>query len=99
MMRALAERATKVLVIRLEKGGVINLERQVSTSNGYGIWEYHRSQSSTMYRPDFTVYRHVAIKPADPQAGQQVSVAICLPSTPENEWKPFRARIASFDGI
>ncbi len=38
-MLALAERATKMLVIRLEKGGVINLERQVSTSNGYGIWD------------------------------------------------------------
>ncbi|QNR00452.1 hypothetical protein BGI51_22240 [Pseudomonas oryzihabitans] len=88
-----------MLVIRLEKGGVINLERQVTTSNGYGIWEYHRSQSSTMYRPDFTVYRHVAIKPADPQAGQQVSVAICLPGTPENEWKAFRVGFASFDGV
>lgn len=99
MMCALAEGATKVLVIRLEKGGVINLERQVSTSNGYGIWEYHRSQSSTMFRPDFTVYRHVALKPADPQPGQQVTVAICLPGTPENEWKPFRIGVASFDGV
>jgi len=88
-----------MLVIRLETGRVINLERQVSTSNGYGIWEYHRSQSSTMYRPDFTVYRHVAMKPADPQAGQQVIVAICLPGTPENEWKPFRTGVASFDGV
>lgn len=98
-MLALAERATGVLVIRLEKGGVINLERQLTTSNGYGIWEYHRSQSSTMYRPDFTVYRHVAIKPADPQAGQQVSVAICLLGTPESEWKPFRTGVAGFDGV
>ncbi|WP_236712100.1 hypothetical protein [Pseudomonas sp. EpS/L25] len=78
---------------------MINLERQVSTANGYGIWEYHRSQSSTMYRPDFTVYRHVAMKPADPQAGQQVTVAICLPGTPENEWKPFRNGVATYDGV
>lgn len=99
MMLALVERATRVLVIRLEKGGVINLERQVSTSNGYGIWEYHRSQSSSMWVPDHTPYRHVAMKPAEPQAGQQVSVAICLPGTPENEWKPFRVGIASFDGV
>ncbi|MDR6680187.1 hypothetical protein J2W58_004419 [Pseudomonas psychrotolerans] len=88
-----------MLVIRLETGRVINLERQVTTSNGYGIWEYHRSQSSTMYRLDFTLYRHVAMKPASPEAGQQVAVAICLPGTPESEWKPFRSGVASFDGI
>lgn len=88
-----------MLVIRLETGRVINLERQVSTSNGYGIWEYHRSQSSTMYRPDFTVYRHVALKPSNPEAGQHVTVAICLPGTPENEWKPFRSGVACFDGV
>jgi len=52
-----------------------------------------------MFRPDFTVYRHVALKPADPQAGQQVTVAICLLGTPENEWKPFRTGVASFDGL
>ncbi|APQ11027.1 hypothetical protein BJP27_05765 [Pseudomonas oryzihabitans] len=88
-----------MLVIRLETGRVINLERQVTTSNGYGIWEYHRSQSSTMYRPDFTVYRHVAMKPANPEAGQEVTIAICLPGTPEHEWKPFRTGVASFDGV
>ncbi|KTS76428.1 hypothetical protein NS274_15585 [Pseudomonas oryzihabitans] len=88
-----------MLVIRLETGRVINLERQVTTSNGYGIWEYHRSQSSTMYRPDFTVYRHVAMKPANPEAGQEVTVAICLPGTPEDQWKPFRTGVASFDGV
>lgn len=88
-----------MLVIRLDKGGVINLERRVTTSNGYGICEYHRSQSSTMYRPDFTVYRHVALKPANPEAGQEVTVAICLPGTPEDQWKPFRTGVASFDGV
>jgi hypothetical protein len=97
MMRALAERATKVLVIRLEKGGVINLERQVSTSNGYGIWEYHRSQSSTMWVPDHTPYRHVAMKPAEPRVGQQVILARCLPGTSEEAWKPFQAGVVISD--
>jgi len=52
-----------------------------------------------MWVPDHTPYRHVALKPADPQAGQQVTVAICLLGTPENEWKPFRTGVASFDGV
>lgn len=87
-----------MLVIRLEKGGAINLERQVSSANGYGIWEHHRSQRSSMHKPYFTIYHHVAIKPAAPTAGQTVLVAICLPGTPESEWKPCLTGVASFEG-
>lgn len=40
-----------MLVIHRDKGHAFNLERQVGTVNGYAIWEYHRSQSSTMWVP------------------------------------------------
>ncbi|MCD4867028.1 MULTISPECIES: hypothetical protein [Pseudomonas] len=88
-----------MLVIHLESGRVINLERSVSTVNGYGIWEYHRSQSSSMWVPDYTPYRHLAVKPPDPAIGQKVTVAICKLGAPEEEWKPFRSGTAGYDGI
>lgn len=87
-----------MLVIHRDKGHAFNLERQVGTVNGYAIWEYHRSQSSTMWVPDHTPYRHMAVKPGEPTQGQRVTVAICKLGAPESEWKGFMSGWAGYDG-
>lgn len=45
-----------------------------------------------MWVPDYTLYRHLSVKPPAPAIGQKVIVA--KPGGPEEEWKPCRSGIA-----
>ncbi len=85
-----------MLVLHLECGRVINLERSVSTVNGYGIWEYHRSQSSACGCPT-TPPTAPLRQTAGP--GHWPEVIVAKPGGPEEEWKPCRSGIADFDEI
>lgn len=50
-----------------------------------------------MRPPDYTPWRHAALLPAEPSAGQVVQVAICRPGLDEAEWIPVGEGVASYE--
>lgn len=86
-----------MLVIRLERGVTFTLDRSIGNAGKYGIWEFHRGESSFMSPPDYTPWRHAAILPADPSNGQSVRLAVCMPGMPEAEWKHMGEGTANYE--
>lgn len=85
-----------MLIIRFPEGTSVNLERSVGNAGRHGVWEFHRSQSSYIRPPDYTPWRHAAILPAEPAAGQTVSVFLCIPGMAEAEWITIGEGVASY---
>ena len=86
-----------MLIVRLESGVTLNLERSVGSAGKHGIWEFHRAANSYMRPPNYTPFRHAAILPSDPNPNQTVSVAICAPGMPEADWIPVGEGIATHE--
>lgn len=85
-----------MLLIRMKAGWSYALGRQVSSSGKHGIWDFHPSASTHMVLPEYTPYRHAAILPAEPKEGDVVTVAICRPGMPEEEWFQKGEGVASY---
>lgn len=77
-----------MLVIRLNQGWTLKLDRKVNDSSGYGVWEFHRSESShtIAHGMSYQTYRNARIKPAEPAEGASVEVIICGLGGSEDEW-------------
>lgn len=76
-----------MLQIRLSTGWSLKLDRKLTESGGYGIWEFHRSESTFTRDHGRTTYRYARIKPADPAAGKTVEVFLMPSATaPEETW-------------
>lgn len=87
-----------MLVIRLKKGWTLKLERKISEVGGWGLWEFHRSESTYHIDSGRTAYRLARIKPSDPKDGQAVEVVLMQsPSAPEEEWRPQGAGAAQHE--
>ena len=85
-----------MLMIRLPSGWALKLDRKLSEAGGYGIWDFHRSESSWTRNHGHTVYRYARIKPADPAEGKPVEVTLLTsPQCPEEQWIPKGEGVAS----
>ncbi|MCY1376066.1 hypothetical protein D9M69_635290 [compost metagenome] len=85
-----------MLVIRTKAKWTLKLDRQVGSAGKAGLWEFHRSQSSYVVSSD-KIYRHAAIKPAEPKEGQTVEIFICDQRQPEDQWRPAGEGIARYE--
>ncbi|MCG7374072.1 hypothetical protein MHL40_15545 [Pseudomonas luteola] len=86
-----------MLIVRLQSGVTYTLEKSVGNAGKHGIWEFHRSANSYMRPPDYTPFRHAAILPAEPADGQSVSLSICKPGMPEEQWIEAGEGTATYD--
>ncbi|MCC3679181.1 hypothetical protein LLE81_00020 [Staphylococcus epidermidis] len=76
-----------MLQIRLKTGWALKLDRKLSEAGGYGIWEFHRSESTFTRDNGHTTYRYARLRPADPAEGKLVEVTLMpSPSAPEDVW-------------
>ncbi len=87
-----------MLVIRLNQGWTLKLDRKVNDSAGYGVWEFHRSESSYTVPAGigYQTYRYARIRPADPAEGASVEVIICGLGGTEDEWRRVGMGVASY---
>lgn len=76
-----------MLLIRMPGGWSLKLDRKLSEVGGYGIWDFHRSESTYSADHGHTAYRYARIKPADPAEGKTVEVTLLESSnSPEDRW-------------
>jgi hypothetical protein len=76
-----------MLLIRMNHGTAYHLERKLTESGGWGVWDFHRSASTYTRDHGRTIYRHARIRPADPADGKTVEVYLMpSPSAPEETW-------------
>lgn len=77
-----------MLKIRSNGGTRLSLERLVTKTGQYGVWEFHVAANSEMF-PGLQAGRHAALLPAEPKEGQEVELfAMRSPNSPQEEWKP-----------
>lgn len=86
----------KLLVIRLEQGWSLKLDRKFTESGGYGMWEFHRSQSSYV-TGNYVAHRCARVKPSEPAEGKRVEVIICNAGDPEELWLRLGEGVARFE--
>ncbi|MBD9629734.1 hypothetical protein [Pseudomonas sp. PDM19] len=85
-----------MLRIRSNGGTRLHLERMVTKSGQYGIWEFHVSANSEMFA-GFQAGRHAAIVPAEPKEGQEVEAfAMLSPNSPQDQWKAVGKGVAHY---
>lgn len=72
------------------------LDRKLSEKDGFGLWEFHRSQSSYTV-PVCVTYRHAQLSPPEPGEGKTVKVFICSPGMSQNEWMEAGEGIAAYE--
>ncbi len=85
-----------VLVVRVVGKRPIKLERKLSESGGWGLWDFHRAESS--YTLGVKTHRLARIKPAEPAAGKPVELFILRDaSAPESEWIAFGEGVAAYE--
>ncbi|WEW97682.1 hypothetical protein P3T65_26210 [Pseudomonas nitroreducens] len=76
-----------MLRIRSNGGTRLSLERLVTKTGQYGVWEFHVAANSEMF-PGLQAGRHAALLPAEPKEGQEVELfAMLSPHSPQEEWK------------
>ncbi len=87
-----------MLVIRLNQGFTLKLDRKINDSSGYGVWEFHRSESSftVAHGRSYQTLRHARIKPAEPAEGASVEVIICALGGGEEEWQRVGSEVATY---
>lgn len=87
-----------MLVIRLNQGWTLKLDRKVNDGSGYGVWEFHRSESSYTFPQGLTyqTLRHARIKPPEPVEGAAVEVIVCGLGSAEEEWQRVGGGVASY---
>ncbi|HCE6032024.1 TPA: hypothetical protein NHL03_002295 [Pseudomonas aeruginosa] len=85
-----------MLIVRLEQGWTLKLDRQVGSSGKHGIWSFHCAESTYTSAPA-ELLRHAAILPAEPKDGQKVAVAICDTRMPQDEWRPVGSGVAAYE--
>ncbi|MGC3228793.1 hypothetical protein ACPTIC_23265 [Pseudomonas aeruginosa] len=85
-----------MLIVRLEQGWTLKLDRQVGSSGKHGIWSFHCAESTYTPAPA-ELLRHAAILPAEPKDGQKVAVAICDTRMPQDEWRPVGNGVATYE--
>ncbi|EJO91374.1 hypothetical protein A471_23108 [Ectopseudomonas mendocina DLHK] len=89
-------RGVVVLVIRVNGKRPIKLERKLSESGGWGLWDFHRAESS--YTLGVKTHRLARIRPAEPAAGKPVELFIMREaSAPESEWISFGEGVAAYE--
>lgn len=85
-----------MLVIRLKKGWTLKLERKLGDAGGWGLWDFHRSESTYHTDGALTAYRLARIKPSEPKNGQEVEVVLLnTPNAPEEVWIAVGAGVAN----
>ncbi|AOE86113.1 hypothetical protein [Pseudomonas sp. TCU-HL1] len=84
-----------MLVIRLNAGWTLKLDRQIGSAGKAGLWDFHRSESSYTVERCKT-YRTAATKPAEPKEGQTVEVFICDQREPEEKWRAVGEGVARY---
>lgn len=85
-----------MLVIRVNGKRPIKLDRKLSESGGWGLWDFHRAESS--YTLGVKTHRLARIKPAEPAAGKPVEIFIMREaSAPESEWIAFGEGVAAYE--
>lgn len=76
-----------MLKIRSNGGTRLSLERLVTKTGQFGVWEFHVAANSEMF-PGLQAGRHAALLPAEPKEGQEVELfAMLSPHSPQEEWK------------
>ena len=63
-----------MLTIKIDAGIPLQLDRKLSESAGWAMWEFHRAASSWYAGPPHCTYRYVRIRPVEPKDGAQVEV-------------------------
>lgn len=87
-----------MLVIRLGKGWTLKLERKLSEAGGWGLWEFHRAESTYHTDRGRTAYRLARLRPAEPKEGQEVEVVLIhSPAASEEDWKPQGGGVARYE--
>lgn len=85
-----------MLRIRSNGGTRLSLERLVTKTGQYGVWEFHVAANSEMF-PGLQAWRHAALLPAEPKEGQEVELfAMLSPNSPQEEWKPIGKGVAHY---
>ncbi len=85
-----------MLKIRANGAARLQLERLVTKSGQYGIWEFHVAANSEMFA-GFQAGRHAALLPAEPKEGQEVELfAMLSPNAPQDQWKPIGKGVAHY---
>lgn len=84
-----------MLVIRLAQGWALKLDRKFTESGGFGMWEFHRSQSSYV-TANYVAHRCARVRPTEPAEGKSVEVIICNAGDPEELWIRLGEGIASY---
>lgn len=85
-----------MLKIRANGAARLQLERLVTKSGQYGIWEFHVAANSEMF-PGFQAGRHAALLPAEPKEGHEVELfAMLSPNDPQDQWKPIGKGVAHY---
>lgn len=86
-----------MLKIKANGGTRLQLERLVTKSGQYGIWDFHVAANSEMFT-GLQAGRHAAISPAEPKEGQEVEMfALLTASAPQEEWRPIGRGIAKYE--
>lgn len=87
-----------MLVIRLSQGWTLKLDRKINDGSGFGVWEFHRSESSYTFPQGLTyqTLRHARIKPPEPAEGAAVEVIVCGLGGSEEDWRPVGRGVASY---
>ena len=76
-----------MLMIKIGPEIPLMLDRKLSESGGWGVWEYHRAASSWYAGPPHYTYRYARIRPAEPKDGAQVEVFLMHTShAEEKDW-------------
>lgn len=84
-------------MVILQDGHVrLRLERMLTKKDAYGVWDYHVSENSQMFK-GLQAGRHAAVLPAEPREGQEVEFyAMLTPSAQREEWLPLGKGIATY---
>ncbi|MCG8911284.1 hypothetical protein ACNFH8_24015 [Pseudomonas sp. NY15436] len=85
-----------MLKIRANGAARLQLERLVTKSGQYGVWEFHVAANSEMF-PKLEAGRHAALLPAEPKEGQEVELfAMLSPNAPQDQWKAIGKGVAHY---
>lgn len=86
-----------MLKIKVNGGTRLQLERLVTKSGQYGVWDFHVAANSEMFE-GLQAGRHAALSPAEPKEGQEVEMfALLTASAPQGEWRPIGRGIAKYE--
>lgn len=88
-----------MFLIKIGSGTPMRLDRKLSESAGWGIYDFHRTTNSWVSAPPHQTYRFARIKPAEPKDGATVEVVLMLsPTAPEETWVSRGEGVAWFPG-